>query len=108
MARVTIEDCLPRVSGRFELVIVASLRAKDIVRGLPLMIKSTKNEKSTILALREIAAGSVDSSYFYFRDNILDNIDHYGDESVKTTDNDERTSGSKANVRYKDEEKIDG
>ncbi len=64
-----MEDCLPKVADRFELVIVASLRAKDIARGSPVMITTgSKNEKSTILALREIASGSLDASYFEAKD----------------------------------------
>lgn len=62
MARVTVEDCLGKVANRFELVLVAAKRARDIaVRGKEPMVYS-HNDKVTVIALREIAAGLVDAS----------------------------------------------
>lgn len=59
MARVTVEDCLGFVTNRFELVLVASKRARDIaVRGQEPMVYP-ENDKPTVIALREIAAGFV-------------------------------------------------
>ena len=59
MARVTVEDCLGKVTNRFELVLVAAKRARDIsVRGQEPMVPS-ENDKSTVIALREIAGGFV-------------------------------------------------
>lgn len=59
MARVTVEDCLDKVANRFELVLVAAKRAREIsVRGKePLLYPD--NDKPTVIALREIAAGMV-------------------------------------------------
>ena len=54
MARVTVEDCIEKVPNRFELVLMASKRAKDIERGAMPSIPRD-NDKSTIIALREIA-----------------------------------------------------
>ena len=57
MARVTVEDCLEHVANRFELVILASKRARDIaVRGEEPLVP-WENDKPTVVALREIAAG---------------------------------------------------
>ena len=57
MARVTVEDCLEHVENRFELVMVASKRARDIaVRGAQPMVE-WENDKPTVVALREIAEG---------------------------------------------------
>lgn len=62
MARVTVEDCLDHVENRFELVMVASKRAREIaVRGDQPMVE-WDNDKPTVLALREIAEGLVTSS----------------------------------------------
>lgn len=54
MARVTVEDCIEKVKNRFELVLMAAKRAKDIDRGaVPSVTRD--NDKPTIIALREIA-----------------------------------------------------
>lgn len=59
MARVTVEDCLENVENRFELVIVAAKRARQIaVRGDQPKVP-WENDKPTVVALREIAAGLV-------------------------------------------------
>jgi DNA-directed RNA polymerase subunit omega len=56
MARVTVEDCLPTVDNRFDLVLVASRRARQIAMGAHPLVE-TENDKPTVVALREIAAG---------------------------------------------------
>ena len=58
MARVTIEDCLGTVDNRFQLVLVATKRARQILLGGQPMVEED-NDKPTVLALREIAAGHV-------------------------------------------------
>lgn len=59
MARVTVEDCLEHVENRFELVMVASKRAREIaVRGAQPRVE-WENDKPTVVALREIAEGLV-------------------------------------------------
>ncbi|KTD16743.1 DNA-directed RNA polymerase subunit omega [Legionella jordanis] len=59
MARVTVEDCLEHVANRFELVMVATKRAREIaVRGEQPMV-DWENDKPTVVALREIAAGLI-------------------------------------------------
>ncbi|MGL5741117.1 MAG: DNA-directed RNA polymerase subunit omega [Legionella sp.] len=59
MARVTVEDCLEHVSNRFELVMVATKRARQIaVRGDQPMVE-WENDKPTVVALREIAEGLI-------------------------------------------------
>jgi len=58
MARVTIEDCLTQVENRFELVILATERTKQILKGSEPLIPGPEN-KPAVIALREIAAGRV-------------------------------------------------
>lgn len=59
MARVTVEDCLEHVDNRFELVMLASKRAREIaIRGAQPMVE-WENDKPTVVALREIAAGLI-------------------------------------------------
>lgn len=57
MARITVEDCLARIPNRFELVVVAARRAKELLQGSPPLVKS--ENKEVVTALREIAAGKV-------------------------------------------------
>lgn len=61
MARTTVEDCLENVENRFQLVLVASKRAREISLGADAMVE-LDNDKPTVLALREIAEGLVDAS----------------------------------------------
>jgi len=56
MARVTVEDCLEHVDNRFELVLVASKRARQLANGAESKLPWEK-DKPTVLALREIAEG---------------------------------------------------
>ena len=58
MARITIEDCLKRVSNRFMLVNMASKRVRQLREGSEYLVKSPKNE-DIVVALREIAAGKI-------------------------------------------------
>ncbi len=59
MARVTVEDCLEHVDNRFDLVLVASRRARQLQTGGKEPRVSLENDKPTVLALREIAEGLV-------------------------------------------------
>jgi len=54
MARVTVEDCVDKVPNRFELVLLAAHRAREITAGAPLTIDRDK-DKNPVVALREIA-----------------------------------------------------
>jgi DNA-directed RNA polymerase subunit omega len=54
MARVTVEDCVDKVPNRFELVMLASHRAREITAGSPLTV-GRDNDKNPVVALREIA-----------------------------------------------------
>ncbi|MEY3037974.1 DNA-directed RNA polymerase subunit omega [Marinobacterium sp. LSUCC0821] len=57
MARVTVEDCLDNLDNRFELVMVASKRARQIATGGQDPKVDWENDKPTVVALREIAEG---------------------------------------------------
>jgi DNA-directed RNA polymerase subunit omega len=56
MARITVEDCLPNVKNRFDLVLLASKRARQIAMGSRPLVDA-ENDKPTVLALREVAEG---------------------------------------------------
>lgn len=59
MARVTVEDCLENVDNRFELIMVASKRARQLATGGKDPMVAEENDKPTVIALREIAEGHV-------------------------------------------------
>ncbi len=59
MARVTVEDCLDNLDNRFELVLVAAKRARQLSVGGKEAALPWENDKPTVMALREIAAGHV-------------------------------------------------
>lgn len=58
MARVTVEDCITKVPNRFDLVLMASQRVHEISTGAPLTVEKD-NDKNSVVALREIAEGTV-------------------------------------------------
>jgi DNA-directed RNA polymerase subunit omega len=58
MARVTVEDCVVKVPNRFELVLLAAQRAREITSGAPLSL-DRDNDKNPVVALREIAEDTV-------------------------------------------------
>ncbi|MDJ0916298.1 MAG: DNA-directed RNA polymerase subunit omega [Woeseiaceae bacterium] len=67
MARITVEDCLDNISNIFEMVLVASKRARRIAHGADPLVE-LENDKPTVIALREIAEGHITPS-------ILEEID---------------------------------
>jgi len=69
MARVTVEDCLDKVDNRFELVMIASKRARQLATGGKDAKVEQENDKDTVVALREIAEGHIDRT-------ILDDIEN--------------------------------
>lgn len=78
MARVTIEDCLDNVDNRFELVLLASKRARQLAAGKEPLV-DWENDKPTVVALREISEGLITSK-------ILDEVaaQEHAQESVVT------------------------
>jgi len=64
MARITVEDCLNVVDNRFELVMMAAKRARQLANGVePQLDNDIADDKPTVLALREIAARRIDPRY---------------------------------------------
>ncbi|HCK81435.1 MAG TPA: DNA-directed RNA polymerase subunit omega [Candidatus Competibacter sp.] len=59
MARITVEDCLDQVDNRFELVLIAARRARDLALGKEALVP-WENDKPTVVALRELAEGRLD------------------------------------------------
>lgn len=85
MARITVEDCEKFVENRFELVILAAQRARQIFAGDKVTIEQKKDEKKPVIALREIAENSV--SIERLREKVIDkfrtvNIEEEDDEDL--------------------------
>ncbi len=57
MARITVEDCLQKIPNRFQLIVIAARRAKELLKGARPLVGS--DNKEVVTALREIAAGKV-------------------------------------------------
>ena len=70
MARVTVEDCLENVDNRFELVMVASKRARLVATGGKDPLVAEESDKPTVIALREIAEGLVTADILIREDEI--------------------------------------
>ena len=58
MARVTVEDCIEKVENRFDLIIAASQRAREISNGVQIEVDKD-NDKNTVISLREIGDGAI-------------------------------------------------
>lgn len=69
MARVTVEDCLDKIPNRFDLVVLAARRARDLTLGRAPFVEE-ENDKPTVIALREIAEGKIDIGYLNVREPI--------------------------------------
>ncbi len=65
MARITVEDCVTQVPNRFELVMLAAQRARDVSAGAPLTVERD-NDKNPVVALREIAEGTVELDHLRY------------------------------------------
>ena len=74
MARVTTEDCVSLIPNRFQLVIYACRRARDIIAGSQINVEQD-NDKDTVIALREIADKKVDLQEV--RDSIIKSLQKY-------------------------------
>lgn len=59
MARITVEDCIDKISNHFDLTLAAAQRARQLENGSTPLVNDLRNNKATVTALREIAAGQV-------------------------------------------------
>jgi DNA-directed RNA polymerase subunit omega len=74
MARITVEDCLDNVDNRFDLVLLASRRARQLVNGVDPLVP-WENDKPTVVALREIAEGLISEETVAEPEETVDSID---------------------------------
>jgi len=82
MARVTVEDCVTKIPNRFELVMTAAQRARDISAGAELTMERD-NDKNPVVALREIADETVD--YDVLQETLVKSLQRYieSDEPIE-------------------------
>jgi len=59
MARVTVEDCIKKIPNRFDLVVAAAQRSREISNGMPIEVERD-NDKNPVVSLREIASDAID------------------------------------------------
>ena len=74
MARVTVEDCIEKVQNRFDLVLIAASRARQISAGAEVTV-SEDRDKNSVIALREIAEETVTADDL--RDNVIQTMQRY-------------------------------
>ena len=74
MARVTVEDCVKKIPNRFDLILLASGRAKSLAAGATLTVDKD-NDKNTVIALREIEEGTIDLNTI--RNNVIAGMQKY-------------------------------
>lgn len=59
MARITVEDCIPKIPNHFDLTLTAARRARQLENGTKPLVEDVRHNKATVTALREIAAGQI-------------------------------------------------
>ncbi|WP_274571144.1 DNA-directed RNA polymerase subunit omega [Neisseria leonii] len=59
MARITVEDCISKIPNHFDLTLTAARRARQLENGTQPLVDDIRNDKPTVTALREIAAGEI-------------------------------------------------
>ena len=74
MARVTVEDCIDKVQNRFDLVLIAASRARQILAGAEITVPEDR-DKNSVIALREIAEETVTADVL--RDNVIQTMQRY-------------------------------
>jgi DNA-directed RNA polymerase subunit omega len=73
MARITVEDCLDHVENMFQLVLVASKRARQLANGAEAMVE-WENDKPTVVALREIAEGYITPAILEEQEQVVEEL----------------------------------
>ena len=73
MARITVEDCTTNIPNKFQLVLVAAKRARQLANGAHPMVE-WENDKPTVVALREIAEGFITESILEERDQPIEDL----------------------------------
>ena len=97
MARVTVEDCIEKIPNRFDLVLAAAQRARDISTGNPLTI-DRDNDKNPVVALREIADETIDPDKL--RDDIVKDLQKLSNSEFVEDEEDENLEDKRLEDNY--------
>jgi DNA-directed RNA polymerase subunit omega len=89
MARITVEDCVLKVPNRFELVLLAAQRAREVASGSPLTV-DRDNDKNPVVSLREIADGTIQVEDMH--QHLLQNLQKHVEKDEPEEDNPELLS----------------
>ena len=89
MARVTVEDCIDKVPNRFDLVLTAAQRARNIQKGELLTI-DRDDDKNTVIALREIADETID--FYQIEDRIIQSMQRLNESEEEVTVSDDASA----------------
>jgi DNA-directed RNA polymerase subunit omega len=73
MARITVEDCVANIPNKFQLVLVAAKRARQLANGAEPMVE-WENDKPTVVALREVAEGYITESILEEREQPIEEL----------------------------------
>lgn len=95
MARVTVEDCIEKISNRFDLVLTAAQRARGISSGDPLTV-DRDNDKNPVVALREIAAETISTEDI--QEDLIKSLQQISRREEEQTSNDEAASIAKDDI----------
>ena len=97
MARVTVEDCIDKIPNRFDLVLAAAQRARNISTGNPLTI-DRDNDKNPVVALREIADETIDPDKL--RDDIVNGLQKLTNQELIEDEDDENLEDNSLEENY--------
>ena len=97
MARVTVEDCIEKIPNRFDLVLAAAQRARDITTGNPLTI-DRDNDKNPVVALREIADETIDPEKL--RDDLVKGLQKLTNPEFVENDEDDNIDNNRLEDNY--------
>ena len=97
MARVTVEDCIEKIPNRFDLVLAAAQRARNISTGNPLTI-DRDNDKNPVVALREIADETIDPDKL--RDDIVNGLQKLTNNEFDENEEDEIPEDNRLEDNY--------
>ena len=89
MARVTVEDCIEKIPNRFDLVLTAAQRARNIQKGELLTI-DRDDDKNPVIALREIAGETIDINHI--EDRIIQSMQRFNESEEEVTVSDEASA----------------
>ncbi|HCP17796.1 MAG: DNA-directed RNA polymerase subunit omega [Candidatus Puniceispirillum sp. TMED52] len=104
MARVTVEDCIEKISNRFDLVLTAAQRARGIASGDPLTV-DRDNDKNPVVALREIAVETISTEEI--QEELIKSLQQISRREEEQTSNDEAASIAKDDISAYTNDSVD-